>query len=168
LFNDQQIRYPVEIDQWTCATAAHAHIWNWGNEMVDASTVRSPQTIANEFKFRQLWNLPIDQSLINDLQYSLYDFRFQDADNGSLYGRLRHHACYFLDVIILRLDSQTLFETGRPISHVIADIIACLAFLREKAGKRDDATSYKEQVHEIMDMRENFWKGLFGKKTLLI
>ena len=76
--------------------------------------------------------------------------------------QLRDCANGFLNHIILRFDSQHLFETGRPISHVFADIIACLFLLREKAGVRDDTSTVTDQIHEIVALREWFWHSKLG------
>lgn len=86
-------------------------------------------------------------------------------ENDHLFRRLRDRANDFLNHVILRLDSQNLFETGRPVSHIFADIIACLVFLRERAGMKDDRSSITEQVYEIVHLREQFWHDEFGKKN---
>jgi hypothetical protein len=167
-FDYKRIHCEVGRREWTQVNAELAHIWNWGNDTLDLPYANTPKAIARKFKALSppWWNLLIIQSLINDLHFALYGTRFQDIEPDSLFLRLRACANDFLNLVILRLDSQHLFETGRPISHVFVDIIACLFFLREKAGMKDDKSSIIDQVYEIVALREWFWHIKFSKKNL--
>lgn len=166
-FHCERIHCQIGIGQWTAAIAERAHIWNWGHERLDSNRADTPKTIAREFKLGspRWWNLPIIQSLINDLHFAFYGYSFQDVVKDFLFTQLRDRADDFLNLVILRLDNMNLFETGRPISHVFADIIACLVFLRERAGMKEDRSSITDQVLEIVALREWFWHGKFGKKN---
>lgn len=99
------------------------------------------------------------------MHFAFYNDRFQDVQNDSLFMQLRECADGFLNHIILRFDSQELFKTGRPISHIFADIIACLLLLREKVGVRDDKSTVTDRIHEIVALREWFWHEKLGMKV---
>ena len=163
-FDNTRVDCQVDNDRWTADLAARAYNWNWGNKGVDADQTKTPKAIAIEFKSHPppWWNVPIIQSLLNDLHFAFYNCRFQDAESDSLFIQLRDCANGFLNHIILRFDSQHLFETGRAISHVFADIIACVSLLHEKAGRKDDKSTVKDQIHEIVALREWFWHSKLG------
>lgn len=96
------------------------------------------------------------------MHFAFYSYRFQDVQDDSLFIQLSDCANGFLNHIILHFDNQHLFKTGRPISHIFADIIACVFFLREKAGHRNDKSTVTDQVHEIVALREWFWHSKLG------
>jgi hypothetical protein len=101
--------------------------------------------------------------LINDLHDALYGRRFKDVEEFSpLFNCLLDRANAFLNHILLCFDSQQLFETGRPISHIVVDIIACVNYLREKAEMKSDKSIRSDQIHEITALREWFWHSKLG------
>ena len=120
----------------------------------------TPKGIATstDFKYHRppcQFYLPINQSLIDDLRKAFYDNRFNERVNGPLFQQLLDRANGFLRHVILRFDNQRLFETGRPISHIFADIIACLSLLRDKAAMETEDNNH---VDEIVTLRKQFWK----------
>ena len=123
---------------------------------------------AEHFKSRSEWKLPIFQSLIKDLHSALYKGRFNDGQSdSSLFVDLQGLANGFLNHIILRLDDWELFETGRPISHIFVDIIACIDFLRTKTKTKDD-TSREEEKKEFGRSQECVWKNTISMLSSLL
>jgi hypothetical protein len=153
----------VDENNWTSDHVARSHIWLWGSQ--GNSPNDTPSAVAAEFKSREpkSWNLPIIQSLIKDLHASLYGERFKDVEALSpLFNCLRDRAEGFINHILISFDSQQFFETGRPISHIVVDIIACVNYLREKAEMKNDKSIASDQTYEITALREWFWHSKLG------
>lgn len=136
---------------------SRAFIWNWG---CDHET-DNPGLIAWEFKTEHQVLL-IDTSLIDDLRVSLFADRFDsivpEANMSHLYRSLRENTYQLINAIILHLDEVGMFESGRPVSHIFADVIACISFLRQLArGKRKGKKIVSDK---FLVSRTGFW----GKK----
>jgi hypothetical protein len=106
------------------------------------------------------YNLPVTTTLIQDLHAALYRQRLQDQEpNSAVFKCLKDRAEEFLDYILLSFDHENYFETGRPISHTVLDIMACVEYLREKAGMEKDRSC---MTSEFPERRVHFWKGKLG------
>jgi hypothetical protein len=136
---------------------SQAFILNWG---CDYET-HDPGLIAREFKTEHQVLL-IDTSLIDDLRVSLFADRFDsivpEANRSHLYRSLKANAYQLMDAIILHLDEVGMFESGRPVAHIFADVIACISFLRQIA--RGKPKSKKFVADKFLASRIRFW----GKK----
>lgn len=161
-FDNKRVTCQVDKDHWTSNCERRAHIWNWGAQQTSAT--ETPSAIATEFKSQmpRFWNLPIIQSLIKDLHVALYGQLFQDRETSPFFECLTNRANGFLNYILLIFDHQKLFESGRPISHIIVDIIASVNYLRDKAEMKDDASDIDDQLLEFKTERKLFWKGKLG------
>jgi hypothetical protein len=151
------------LDGWTSELATKAQIWNWGSQGLDS--IINPKAVAKQLTESRpkRWNLPILQSLIDDLHDALYEKRFRDSEQRSpLFRSLSDVADGFVNHIILELHANAFFESGRPIAHIFADLIACILFLKELAGRSDDSSSQADQLQEIQALRERFWRNKFG------
>lgn len=164
-FDNERVTCRINENRWTSTCEERAHIWNWGAQ--ETGPTDAPSAIATEFKsgMPKFWNLPIIQSLIDDLHVVLYDHLFQDNESSPFFKCLRNCASGFLNYILLSLDSQKLFESGRPIAHIIVDSIASINYLRKKAGMKDDASCLPDQILEFTIERKSFWKGKLGRPT---
>lgn len=106
------------------------------------------------------YNLPITTTLVQDLHAALYRQRLQDEEQKSpVFKCLKDRADEFLDYILLSFDHENFFETGRPISHTVLDIIACVSYLRKKAEMENDQSCMSTEFSEL---RSLFWKGKLG------
>ena len=172
-FDNKRVPCQRGSDRWTEELEAKAEVWNWGNRETTAGVGHitfSPLDVSRDLKSTvpRTHNLPVCQSLVDDLHSKLFPEFFDDyVHNSTLFARLYNHASQLLNHIILHLDGQNLFETGRPISHLFADMIACIHFLRNKVGMVDEPGNMNKDVHEITDARTAFWKGIFSMCLLL-
>lgn len=156
-FDAERVVCEVGKDGWNAELVVRADLWNWGDP-----TSTTLGAVAGAFKF-QRWNLVVIESLLTDLHLAFYGQRFQVVEYGSaLFTHLCDHANGFLDFILLHFDSHSLFQTGRPIAHIVADIMACIAFLREEAGNKYASSSCTEQVRKIEKRRKDFWYSRLG------
>ena len=136
-----------------------AYTWNWGVHRT-ADPRRAFREAVEHFKARP--SLVIDQSLIADLKTKLYPLDPFDKgispelETTTLFIGLHKKATQFLNAIILRLDVSEAFDSGRPIAHVIADVIGCIKLVREHAGNEINPNLYCE----IDDRRKKYWQNL--------
>jgi hypothetical protein len=153
---------------WTTEHKNSAAIWNWGKEVGSAdASPQNPQTKADFFKSNEPWRLSICGSLIRVLHSTLYGDRFHDTHiKSSLFQHLKAQADGFLNHILIRLDNQQLFETGRPISHIIVDVIACILFLKKRANDENDIMRSDAQICEIGKLQAQFWRDKLGVHPL--
>jgi hypothetical protein len=101
--------------------------------------------------------LLVDYSLYNDLEYCLYTCRFVPEESSPLFIALHKEAKRFVFSMILRMEERNVFNF-RPISHVIADIIACVSFTRETVAlENEKQCHYAEEWDKISKLREEFW-----------
>jgi hypothetical protein len=140
-----------------------AHFWNWGGESEGQTQI----SVAQSIKWHTKFNLVIDQSLIESLALALsFPERFQKrlpaAERTRLFQLLSKKADEFIDALILRLDEKKVFETGRPISHVFADMIGCITFLKEQARTDGSKISTSKEFAEIEELRRCFWWQTLG------
>lgn len=141
---------------WTADDKERAEIWNWGKTVGGVGDPsKTSKSCAEELRSERPWKLPISKWLLKALNSALYGHRFQDQCPGRLFDLLQAQANGFLNHIILRLDDGELFVTGRPISHIIVDVIAIISFLRREAIYKNDN---KTQVSRIFKSRTRFWR----------
>ena len=138
---------------------ALAYTWNWGDRNDEPHT---PASIAGRFKKRNL--LLVDNSLIDDLGFSLFADRLNsiiaEANYSIVYKSLKGKSRELINAIILHLDEIHLFETGRPIDHIFADLIACISFLRQRVGSR--GIGKKSPSEKFLASRKCFWERKLG------
>jgi hypothetical protein len=146
----------IRCETLTPAEQTQANVWNWGD---GPNVAYTPTTSATYFK--QKSQLLIDYSLFADLETSLYRGVFSQRKESPLYCALREISDGFLFLMILRLDELqgpgNIF-TGRPISHVFSDIVACVDFLRRRAAlKPGQQTCYATEYKTLSNSRKTFW-----------
>lgn len=113
-------------------------------------------------------SLLIHWSLLKALKFALFGTRFQSSNDDSLLFNLLHGIAdgYTRYLISRILDSdQKPFETGRPIAHVILDVIACITFIKSSA-KKNEPSSEDTEVPQFCNERGNFWAQKLGLSTL--
>lgn len=165
-------------------------IWNWGNP-ADISTTGgnaqdtegaaqqaevtpdalgpvtdrcTPRRVA-----RRMAGLPIHGSLLSALMFALFNDRFGApssildfrSSESMLFNLLDQIANEYMRHIILRLRGEGLFRTGRPISHVFLDIIACVKSLKALA-KREGPSNEGTERKLFCAARKEFWKVKLG------
>jgi hypothetical protein len=70
---------------------------------------------------------------------------------------LHKEANRFLFSVILRMEERNVYSF-RPIAHVIADIIACVSFIRERVALGNKRQChYSKEWDKISKRREDFW-----------
>lgn len=70
---------------------------------------------------------------------------------------LHKEANRFLFSMILRMEERNVYNF-RPIAHVIADIIACVSFVRERVALGNKRQChYSKEWDKISKRREDFW-----------
>jgi hypothetical protein len=160
---------PCKGHLWTDADFQAAQIWTWGTvtskkgkEAIGA-TGNSPAMACKHFRDRGThWPLPIHQSLLKALETALYGNRLKpERLRSKLYAQLQCNARGFMRHLILKLGAgeEKLFESGRPLCHVFVDIIACITFLKRRAGdENENETSLKEMHIDICTERKEFWR----------
>lgn len=133
-----------------------ARVWNWG---VATSTTNTPATVASYFKSKpNPVSLLVDYSLYSDLESCFYAHRFVPEVLSPLFKALHKEAKRFIFSMILRMEERNVFNL-RPISHVIADIIACVSFTRETVALGDEKQChFSEEWDKISKLREEFWR----------
>jgi hypothetical protein len=134
-----------------------ADVWNWGKSVAGKEKAESLRATAKRFRSEGRWTLPISTVLIRALYFSLYNCRFRDEQPGPLFGALQAQAKGFSNHIILRLDDLGLFETGRPIAHIIVDVIECISFLRQEAKDENDEKNQNILERGFVKSRKRFW-----------
>lgn len=142
-----------------------ACFWNWGGVCAGYTQL----SVARYFKSERetTLNLVLDHSLVESLRSALtFSERFRPglpaAEKTELFKQLHKKADQFINAIILRLDEKKRFESGRPISHVVADIIACIAFLKDQAGVNDSKINSSQEYKKIEHLRRCFWLKKLG------
>jgi hypothetical protein len=124
-----------------------------------ASEIVTVKSSADYFKAKSL--LLIDYSLYADLENCLYSNRLLPEEESPLYLELRKMARRFITLMILRMEELGDVIAYRPISHIFADIKACVDFLRNTVAldweKQIDDT---EEHLTLIGQREKFWKEL--------
>lgn len=160
---------PCQGDLWTDADFQAAEIWTWGTitskkgKEVSGATGDGPAKACKHFRDRGThWPLPIHQSLLKDLGTALYGNRLEpERLRSKLYAQLQTNARGFMRHLILQLSAgeEKLFESGRPLCHVFVDIIACITFLKRRAGdEKEKEMSLKEMHIDICTDRKEFWR----------
>lgn len=136
-----------------------AYIWNWGGN----DNGHNPASIAAKFKTESKVLL-VENSLIDDLRLSLFADRFDsivpEAKQSLLYQSLKAKSHELVNAIILHLDEIHMFESGRPIAHIFADLIACISFLRMRAGWK--GKNKRSASEKFLASRTRFWRRKLG------
>lgn len=159
-----ELRREIAIRNRQYTVEQLASIWNWGDSEAKVSSI----TISNVFKSAQ--NIPhklfISKSLITDLHSVLYvNRRFSEeglsegAGSGAFI-QFIDQASRFIDAIIVRLDELHIFEAGRPIAHVISDVVACVQILRDKATREDNKSGI---LTDLTNQRKQYWQGILRR-----
>ena len=122
---------------------------------IETVTVKSA---AAYFKKKSI--ILIDYALYDDLKNCLYANRLVPEQGCSpLYVSMREIATRFVFLIILRMEELRDVIINRPISHVFADIMACVKFLRETAALDwEKQIGYEDEYQRLTKRRERFWK----------
>jgi hypothetical protein len=170
-------------------------IWNWGNS-TDISTTGgnaegpevpvpvgeqqhrtpaakrpTPWTVAESLGpgSDHSWSLAIHDSLLTALKFALFGDRFDVSSSipeSILFNKLDRIANEYMRYIILRLSDENLFKTGRPISHVFVDVIACVKVLKALIKSEDPSNEGIERTRFCTDRKE-FWKINLGFPALI-
>jgi hypothetical protein len=144
-----------------------AYIWNWGDSKAEITSL----SISSVFKSAQNTphNLFIAKSLITDLHSVLYVNRrfseegLSEGAGSEAFVQFIDWASRFIDAIIVRLDELHIFEAGRPIAHVISDVIACIKIVRDKATKGDNDSGL---LNDLTEQRKGYWQTIFRRFSL--
>jgi hypothetical protein len=136
-----------------------ADLWNWGkSEDGQKNLAKDLKAIAKRFRSEGRWRLPISIVLLRALYASLYSCRLDNEQSGALFKALQLQAQGFSNHIIRRLDDLGLFESGRPIAHIIVDAIQCISFLRQKAKDENDGRNKNNLQTGFVKSRTRFWR----------
>lgn len=125
---------------------------------------QTPDGKSSEKKARR--QVIVEKSLWEDLDHELYRRRFDPKTLGSsLYEALQKEAKRFLICIIISLHQHGDVFTGRPISHVFADMIRSIVFFRSilKTPKQIDEET---ELEMFLKRRQTFWKTILTSCTL--